>query len=91
MKKTNECPYENINLPLRNDFTDACKAVACFFVVLIHCPFPGRLGTALQNLGTFAVPFFLSSMEDICFPETKRIPGRSLFLFCARSFGAFSC
>lgn len=58
MKKKIACPHKNIHFPLRNDLTDACKAVACFFVVLCHCPFPGRIGTALQDLGTFAVPFF---------------------------------
>ena len=84
MKKTNECPYENINLPLRNDFTDACKAVACFFVVLIHCPFPGRLGTALQNLGTFAVPFFFVVHGRYLLPRNETDSGQELVPFLCK-------
>ena len=84
MNKTNECPYENLNLPLRNDFTDACKAVACFFVVLIHCPFPGHLGTALQNLGTFAVPFFFVVHGRYLLPRNETDSGQELVPFLCK-------
>ena len=42
----------------RNECLDIMKAIACVFVVLIHCMFPGSLGVICRALARFAVPFF---------------------------------
>lgn len=37
---------------------DYIKGIACIFVVLMHCEFPGLLGTLVQTVSRFCVPFF---------------------------------
>lgn len=37
---------------------DVLKGIACIFVVFMHCEFPGLLGTAVQCVSRFCVPFF---------------------------------
>lgn len=44
----------------RNLSMEIVKLAAACFVVLIHAPFPGRLGEAAACLGRFAVPFFFA-------------------------------
>ena len=44
---------------MRNHGLDAAKAVAAYFVILLHIRFPGRTGEILNVLARFAVPFFL--------------------------------
>lgn len=43
----------------RNSMLDLLRFISCLFVVLIHCPLPGLLGTAIITFGRYAVPFFL--------------------------------
>lgn len=43
----------------RNRSIDAVRAVACAFVLFVHCPFPGTFGVYVSALARFAVPFFL--------------------------------
>ena len=42
----------------RNGGIDFLRFVACLCVVLLHCPFPGKLGLLVKSLSSFAVPFF---------------------------------
>lgn len=44
--------------PARNQTMDLCKLLASFFVVFIHVPFPGQLGSTISCLARFAVPLF---------------------------------
>lgn len=37
---------------------DFIKGIACIFVVFMHCEFPGLLGTVVQAVSRFCVPFF---------------------------------
>lgn len=37
---------------------DFVKGIACICVVLMHCEFPGMLGTITQTVSRFCVPFF---------------------------------
>ena len=37
---------------------DLFKLIASFFVVIIHCNFPGSIGVAAKAIARFAVPFF---------------------------------
>lgn len=43
---------------------DFIKGIACICVVFMHCEFPGVLGTAIQCVSRFCVPFF-SWFQDI--------------------------
>ncbi len=50
----------NINIiPNKHNYCiDFIKGIACFFVVFMHCEFPGRFGTVVQAVSRFCVPFF---------------------------------
>lgn len=49
---------------------DFVKGIACIFVVLMHCEFPGLLGTAVQAISRFCVPLFFMVSGYFCFrPE----------------------
>lgn len=37
---------------------DFIKGIACVCVVLMHCEFPGIIGTVVQTISRFCVPFF---------------------------------
>ena len=39
---------------------DCVKGVACIFVILIHCTFPGITGEVLRAIARFAVPLFFA-------------------------------
>lgn len=43
----------------RNRSIDAVRAIACIFVLFVHCPLPGQTGVYVSSLARFAVPFFL--------------------------------
>ena len=43
----------------RNQNIDAVRAIACIFVVLVHCVLPGAFGQYVISYARFAVPFFL--------------------------------
>ena len=46
---------------------DFLKGIACIFVVFMHCEFPGLMGTAVQAIGRFSVPFFFMVSGYFCF------------------------
>lgn len=46
---------------------DFIKGIACIFVVFMHCEFPGILGTAVQAISRFCVPFFFMISGYFCF------------------------
>lgn len=65
----------------RNHALDFVKGVACIAVVFMHCEFPGRLGTLVQCLVRFAVPFFFMVSGYFCFrPQTIGLK-YSLFVY----------
>ncbi|MGN0182428.1 MAG: acyltransferase family protein [Candidatus Ornithomonoglobus sp.] len=48
---------------------DFIKGIACICVVLMHCEFPGALGTYIQTISRFCVPFFFMVSGYFCFYE----------------------
>lgn len=46
---------------------DFIKGIACIFVVFMHCEFPGIMGTAVQAISRFCVPFFFMVSGYFCF------------------------
>lgn len=53
---------------------DFIKGVACIFVVFMHCEFPGLMGTAVQAISRFSVPFFFMVSGYFCFcPVIQRL------------------
>ena len=46
---------------------DFVKGLACIFVVLMHCEFPGLTGVAVQAISRFCVPFFFMVSGYFCF------------------------
>lgn len=48
---------------------DYLKGVACAFVVLMHCEFPGHLGIITQCISRFSVPAFFMVSGYFCFKE----------------------
>lgn len=44
----------------RNQSMEVCKLIASFFVICIHCNFPGRIFIMLNAVARFAVPFFFA-------------------------------
>lgn len=46
---------------------DYIKGIACICVVFMHCEFPGLLGTAVQAISRFCVPFFFMVSGYFCF------------------------
>ena len=51
----------------RNYSLDFVKGIACIFVVFMHCEFPGYLGTLVQSIARFCVPFFFMVSGYFCF------------------------
>lgn len=49
---------------------DFIKGVACIFVVFMHCEFPGILGTAVQAISRFCVPFFFMVSGYYCYKSS---------------------
>lgn len=71
----------------RNFLLDDMKLLASYFVVFIHCMFPGDFGIAVKAVARFAVPFFFlcsgyflygNTPEKIC-QKTWRIAKLLLF------------
>ena len=54
----------------RNRSIDALRAIACAFVLFVHCPFPGVFGVLVSALARFAVPFFLMVSGYYCWRNT---------------------
>lgn len=46
---------------------DFIKGIACICVVFMHCEFPGVLGTAIQCVSRFCVPFFFMVSGYYCY------------------------
>ncbi len=46
---------------------DFIKGLACIFVVFMHCEFPGTMGTVVQSVSRFCVPFFFMVSGYFCF------------------------
>ena len=46
---------------------DFLKGLACIFVVLMHCEFPGMTGVIVQAISRFSVPFFFMVSGYFCF------------------------
>lgn len=46
---------------------DFLKGIACVFVVFMHCEFPGIMGTAVQAISRFCVPFFFMVSGYYCY------------------------
>ena len=42
------------------DSLNCAKGIACIFVILIHCTFPGIVGEMLRAIARFAVPLFFT-------------------------------
>ncbi len=62
----------------RNIVLDRIKAVACIFIILIHCKFPGLSGDLFEAVARFGVPLFfavsgkfLLSEKDISVKEIR--------------------
>lgn len=50
----------------RNETMDALKGFACLAVVILHCPFPTKLGSVLSIYTRFAVPLFFLVSGYFC-------------------------
>ncbi|MBQ3426756.1 MAG: acyltransferase [Clostridia bacterium] len=50
---------------------DFIKGIACICVVFMHCEFPGIMGTAIQSISRFCVPFFFMVSGYFCYYEDK--------------------
>lgn len=61
---------------MRNHSLDAAKAVAAYFVILLHIRFPGRTGEMINVLARFAVPFFFMVSGYFCYSRKGTVPGR---------------
>ena len=57
----------------RNRSIDAVRAIACAFVLFVHCPFPGTFGVIVSALARFAVPFFLMVSGYYAYRETDDV------------------
>lgn len=64
---------------------DFIKGIACICVVLMHCEFPGELGTIVQSMSRFCVPFFFMVSGYFATDMTKYMDdGRCKFVFFNR-------
>lgn len=63
-----------------NNALNIVKGIACIFVVLMHCEFPGKFGVLVQCVSRFAVPFFFAVSGYFCFyPDDKKLGQRLPF------------
>lgn len=60
MKMENSKQTEMKIMTRNIDSLDCTKGVACIFVILIHCTFPGMFGEVLRAIARFAVPLFFA-------------------------------
>lgn len=62
---------------MRNQTIECAKLMASFFVVFIHCSFPGDFGSAINGLARFAVPMFFAVSGYFSFQAgSRKIRGR---------------
>lgn len=52
---------------------DYIKGIACIFVVLMHCEFPGILGIAVQAVSRFCVPLFFMVSGYFCYKPIMQV------------------
>lgn len=78
---------------MRNQVLDASKAIAAYFVVLLHIRFPGMAGELVNAFARYAVPFFFLISGYFCFyakkeDTLKKMPGKvkHIMLLMAVSF-----
>ncbi|MCR5656487.1 MAG: acyltransferase family protein [Butyrivibrio sp.] len=50
-------------------FIDMIKAIACIFIILIHCKFPGKCGDIFQAFARFGVPMFFAISGRFLLPD----------------------
>ena len=55
----------------RNFLIDHVKLLASYFVVFIHCVFPGDFGIAVKAIARFAVPFFFLCSGYFMYGDTS--------------------
>lgn len=56
---------------MKNKFLNLQKLIAVYFVVCIHCKFPGVIGDIIESLARFAVPFFFMVSGYYCLYQDK--------------------
>lgn len=61
-----------------NCYLDFIKGIACIFVVFMHCEFPGVMGTAVQAISRFCVPFFFMVSGYFCFRPLDQMSGTQM-------------
>lgn len=61
-----------VNVSKKNYCLDFIKGIACICVVFMHCEFPGILGTIIQCVSRFCVPFFFMVSGYFCYYEDGR-------------------
>lgn len=66
----------------RNQSIECARILASFFVVFIHCSFPGTFGGFVNCLGRFAVPMFFAISGYFCYQlGTEKIGARMKHIF----------
>lgn len=66
----------------RNQSMEVCKLIAAVFVVIIHVPFPGKLGGFTTCLARFAVPMFFAISGYFSFQaDCEKLAGRIKRMF----------
>ena len=50
----------SVKISSRNQSMEVCKLIASVFVILIHVPLPGKMGSLMACVGRFAVPVFFA-------------------------------
>lgn len=66
----------------RNQSIECARIIASFFVVFIHCSFPGTFGGFVNCLGRFAVPMFFAISGYFCYQlGTEKIGARMKHIF----------
>ena len=55
-----------------NSCLDFFKGIACICVVFMHCEFPGVVGTIVQAISRFSVPFFFMVSGYFCFYSNEQ-------------------
>lgn len=74
-------------------FIDMIKAIACIFIILIHCKFPGKCGDVFQALARFGVPMFFAISGRFLLPDgtfevkdIRRVMGRKIAALLKTTF-----
>lgn len=66
----------------RNQSIECARMIASFFVVFIHCSFPGMFGSMVNCIGRFAVPMFFAISGYFAYQiESGKILARMKHIF----------